>query len=269
MAESPYDRVVRAPERTIALGTARVWEGDFYDEALREPAGISTGEGLADFAGRSTRIEHRATEEERELARRLSERFPEIADEEDDEPTVSLNYGGRSFFGSSAGWMEFHAARQEDPMRPNHPLWLLGVLTAVGPDIDVAGQEMVRATPTIQYRARIDIEAARLVAPGSLPRLTRRTRRYWSALQVAVWLDESGVIRRMGWINVPRVRPRAPWPPKPRPTWKLVEFWDFGVPVEISLPSDVPRTAPQPWWKMALELWRWRRDVRSEGRHQD
>jgi hypothetical protein len=245
-----------------------VWEGEFKDELWSEPAAVSAAEGLVDFARRWARVEHRPTEAERELVGRLSERFPGVADdEEDDEPAVSVYDGGRSLFGSSAGWTQLGEGLADDPLRPNHPLWLLEVLGGAEPNLYALGQETVRGGPTTRYGCRLDVEAARRRGFGWLPS-ERRARPFWRALRVDVWLDDSGAIRRTAWTSLPYLRPRAVWPPRPGPSWRVVELWDFGVPVEVAVPSNVEQTPPQPFWKTMIELWSWGRDLKREAGHE-
>jgi hypothetical protein len=90
------------------------------------------------------------------------------------------------------------------------PEKILGVLRAASTKTERVGEEEVREVPTVHYALTVECEAA--VEFFSCERSTE---------VVDVWLDEEGLVRRIG-VDTP--------PPA------TIEFFDFGEPVEIEPP---------------------------------
>ncbi len=96
--------VAGAARRTLASGSARVWECRFVDP----PPGRSVGrfaEGVADLA--NVRALMRATIPPWDFADRLLERFPWLDEEEDDDDdeAVFVYAGTAAFLGHGDRWM--------------------------------------------------------------------------------------------------------------------------------------------------------------------
>jgi hypothetical protein len=73
-----------------------------------------------------------------------------------------------------------------------------------------------------------------------LGRLTNSAAELSHGLTGEVWISDEGRIHRVSWTRI--VAPRRRWPFKaPQHTlWLTSELWDFGVAVDIEIPSPQP-----------------------------
>jgi hypothetical protein len=83
-------------------------------------------------------------------------------------------------------------------------------------------------------------------------------------LHVRACVDPEGRLVRGSWSSPPMVRPRHLLRRDIKPLWRIVEFWDFGLPLDIELPEadpwdpddeDIPSL-----FAIAVDLWKRRRD---------
>jgi len=117
------------------------------------------------------------------------------------------------------------------------------------------GEDVVRGVACERWEFRVD------------PALHRELRERESGSERIAgdaWIDADGRLRRVTWTRLLRRRSRWPRKPGPRP-WQTTELWDFGVPVEIEVPTVEPEErAPWPIGvvRIAWKLWRRRRAYR-------
>jgi hypothetical protein len=62
-----------------------------------------------------------------------------------------------------------------------------------------------------------------------------------SRIAAEVWLDEAGMARRIAVITDLTAGPA----PAGAPTWAVIEFWDFGLAVDIPVPGPDEIVAPR------------------------
>jgi hypothetical protein len=209
--------VAGAARQTLASGSARVWECRFLDPP-RERSIAHFAEGVADVA--SVRALLRSTIPSWNLA----ERFPWLDDEDNgDDEAVIVYAGTAAFLGHGDRWLPL-GLKEGDPSagsrRRDDPLWILEALTLVNEVAPRSGEPgLVRGDPCHRFRFRFDAE-----------RITGD-----------VWLDDDQRVRRVTWRNARRRRPRSPV--KPSAYWRTVELWDFGIDVDIQIPTPM---APEP-----------------------
>jgi hypothetical protein len=222
--------VAGAARRTLGSGSARVWECRFSDP-LPPPERSFTrfAEGVADLT--TVRVQMRPTTPAvfDHLAQLLLERFPWLDDDDDDGngdvEALTIYAGTAAFFGSGDHWMPL-ALQEGDPTahtrRHDDPLWILEALSSVEEAEPRSGErEVVRGDPCRRLQFRIDAERIR----GD------------------VWIDDEQRIRRVTWRRAYMRRPRSPLKVPAFTSWRTVELWDFGIDVDIEIPTPM---APEP-----------------------
>jgi hypothetical protein len=240
---SPAELIAAAPDRMVALRTARV----FVADGFRSPVASEHeefGAGVADFVRRRVRGKRPL------LSLAFAEAWPLRGRGRRRSPGIRLVRAGmrwmarrRSPYYFDGGleyrhmlkrWGVVSTTDRDGPRRYGDPTWLLDVLPTVMGEVVVAGSETVRDTPTTRYAFVVDLRHAASAAPGELvlpPFVDREGgARY---LDVEVWLGPTGEVRRMSHAVPDRMRDRL--------MWNIVEFSDFGAPVAIVPPQDVIR----------------------------
>ena len=198
-------------------------------------------EGIADLRERIARVsvQYVTPDLAREIDSRLGDAEAEDPEDAEARLTVTsfmkmfstrlenLHVGGATYTRvGDQRWADFAQARRDAPRSPDHPLWLLDALAGVR-DATEVGNDEVRGVPATHYRMRIDLAAADeqlaagIIAPG--PRSYRSLR----ALPAEVWIDDDGRIRR---LSYEREDCGA--------YWQTTELWEFGLHVEIDVPTE-------------------------------
>jgi hypothetical protein len=102
----------------------------------------------------------------------------------------------------------------------------------------------------------------------------------WRTLAIDVCIDSGGLVRRIafsptigrrsepGWLE--RLAKRLDKSPTPLPgiagegrPWDVIELWDYGCQAAISAPTELLHATVPPLRKVALELWRMRRQYKQ------
>jgi hypothetical protein len=193
-------------------------------------AGDQRGEGVADLAGRRTRIW------EVVFSERGAAEISDLVGDDDatrrerSEPREMIYDGANTFIHVGDHWTAFFLGDREDPRSPTDPLWPLDALFGARDDAVEIGQEAVRGLAATRCRLTVDLARADEAAPAgvSVPGGP------YSALlrmPAEVWLDEAGAARRIS-VNT-QTRPTA----GEKPTWYVCELWDFGVAADITPPG--------------------------------
>jgi hypothetical protein len=224
-------------------------------------------EGVADFANRRLHVHIRAGTDSplMYLARRLAEKWPWLDDDDDDaEPEGEdecelIHIGAAAYFGARGRWTRFGDEDHAGPPNPSNPVFILDALAAMRSPATPIGAEMVHDAQTTRYDTTVDLQAAARRAPDRIrPHDSKPPGRPWT-MRANVWLDTDGLVRRATSTTLPVGRPRR----RRRPTshyWQTVEFWDFGLPVDIPVPKVEPEDPPESWPRIIHELWTQRRD---------
>ncbi|MGH2395184.1 MAG: hypothetical protein ACRDGH_17115 [Candidatus Limnocylindria bacterium] len=106
---------------------------------------------------------------------------------------------------------------EEDEPRPPEPLWLLDLLAGVT-DATEIGTEVVRGTPCRHLRVVVDASRASQAIPGGVPVPARPSFEELLALPMEVWIDDSRLRR----VYFRRDRHGA----------ETMELWDFGLTID-------------------------------------
>jgi hypothetical protein len=219
--------VAVAARRTLASGSARVWECTFSDPVPPpERSSAQFAEGVADLA--NVRALMRTTIPPSDFADRLLERFPwldEAQDDGGDDDAVFVYSGTAAVLGHGDRWIPL-GLQEGDPAAGarvrSDPLWILEALSTVHeaePRSD--DLELVRGDPCRRLQFRIDAE--RIRGDG--------------------WIDDEQRVRRVTWRRAYKRRPRSPLELPRFSSWRTVELWDFGIDVDIEIPTPM---APEP-----------------------
>jgi hypothetical protein len=246
---SPGEFIRSAVAQTRARGTARLFSASRDGSAFGDD--VSRIEGVADLARRVARVtvHHMTSELEREMQ-------SEFAEPVDDPEEAEARLGAQAFikmFRASLehvyaggatythvpdeGWANFRGTDRDGPCSVDNPLWLLDALLGARDDAVEVGTGDVRGTPTRHLRLTIDLGradeqlTAGIVTPG--PRSFRSLR----GLPAEVWIDEQGLIRRMSYQSESGIEGRGEW-------WQTTELWDFGLNVQIRIPTEDELIAP-------------------------
>jgi hypothetical protein len=243
-----------AARATLACGTARLrtaWSpAPELDEA---PFGSV---GVVDLGRRLSRREDHSPKLE-ELDAKVTERFPWLDDEEENggEPYYQFEQGGTLIHGTRGKWM-----RHDRPQRSFRDPTLVLDMLATGRVEDgfEKGSEEVRGVACARYGGRLPRSVAADVLDDG-PRL-----------HVRGWVDPEGRLVRGSWSSPPMVRPRRLSRREIAPLWRTVEFWDFGLPLDIELPDAEPFDPDDEdlasLFEVAVDLWRMRRDWKRRQR---
>jgi hypothetical protein len=227
--------VAGAAARTVAAGSARVFAAWCSGTPVPE-ARDRRSDGVADLRARRARVL---------AASFLTEGLTaELATRNDDQPDDPANASHEEVYDGAACYLKvgdawtifFGLVDPSGPRGPNDPLWPLDALFGARDDGVVVGTDDVRGEPVTRYRLSVDLGLAdaRLPAGVSVPSGSYRA---LSQLPAEVWLDSSGLARRIAVASEPAVTPD-------RQVWAVVELWDFGLPVEINPPDPNDVVAP-------------------------
>jgi hypothetical protein len=229
VSESTASRLAAAGARTVAAGTARL----FYAWAatpVPDPADLRA-EGVADFSTRRAHVWQVL------MPRNLADAFAADAARETlaselSEPRETIYDGANAYLRVGGSWTGFFLADPAGPSGPNDPLWPLDALFGARDDAAALGAESVRGVATQRFGLTLDLTRAdaALAAGIGVPAGPYRA---LSRIAAQVWLDEAGRARRIAVITDLAAGPA----PEGAPTWAIIEFWDFGVAVDISVPG--------------------------------
>jgi hypothetical protein len=223
--------VAGAAQRTLASGSARVWECRFSDPLPPSERSFTRfAEGVADLT--KVRVQMRSTIPPvfDHLEQVLLERFPwlEDVDEDDDEDEPVTVYAGTAgFLGHGDRWMLL-GLEEGDPAAGRRarsdPLWILEALTTTDHTTSRTDErELVRGDLCRRLQFRIDAE-----------RITGD-----------VWIDDDERMRRVTWRRAYKRRPRSPLKTPRFTAWRTLELWDFGIDVDIEIPTPMePEPGP-------------------------
>jgi hypothetical protein len=227
--------VTGAAERIVAAGSARVFAAWCSGTPVPE-ASDRRSEGLADLRARRARMLAVSF-----LTEKLAAEFATPGDDQSDDPGDASHEevydGAACYLKVGDAWTIFFGlVDPSGPRGPNDPLWPLDALFGARDDAVEVGVEHVRGEPTTRYRLSVDLGTAdaRLPAGVSVPSGAYRA---LSQLPAEVWLDSSGLARRVAVATEPTAT-------TDRQVWAVVELWDFGLPVEINPPDPDDVVAP-------------------------
>jgi hypothetical protein len=200
-----------AARRTLATGTARVFERIWMEGAPDRLSGRwatafvdRTTEGVADLSRARVRLDAQSWPAGDRLLRGPR-----------DGRGASVFAGGAHFYVG-----EGPAVRFDKGAAGRHsadPTWILDALAGAR-EAEEGDREEVRGKIAARHPLVVDIERGR-------------------TLRGEIWVDDDVRIRRVTWTRSPYGRPRLrPRKPPPR-VWRTTELWDFGLPVEIPMPS--------------------------------
>ncbi len=219
----------------MAAGSARVFAAWCSGTPVPE-AGDRRSDGVADLSMRRARL----------LAvpfgtERFSREFATPGDDQSADPGDAAHEevydGAACYLKVGDGWTIFGAlADPSGPRAPNDPLWPLDALFGARDDAVEVGVEDVRGEPATRYRLSVDLGLAdaRLPAGVTVPSGPYRA---LSRLPAEVWLDSSGLARRVAVATEPTATAKSQ-------LWAVLELWDFGLPVEIKPPDPADIIAP-------------------------
>ena len=184
---------------------------------------------MADFAARRARVSQvmmpgpLASEFAADAAR-------ETLASELSEPRETIYDGPNAYLRVGGSWTGFFLTDPAGPSSPNDPLWPLDALFGAREDAFDLGPESVRGTATTRFRLTVDLARAdaALAAGVSVPAGPYRS---LSRLPAQAWLDDAGRARRVA------VSAELATSPADVQMWAVIEFWDFGVAVDISVPG--------------------------------
>lgn len=150
-------------------------------------------------------------------------------------------YMSSDLFGSLPGdrkWMGLDLSSLQGSEAPvpadGDAMGELALLEAVADDVQKLGQEDVRGVSTTRYRGKVDnserVEQLREEGAEELASEIEEG----PPLQIEVWIDADGLVRRMGYVKVEREEGDE----KATTMDMRVDFFDFGVEPEIELPDS-------------------------------
>lgn len=217
------DPVAQAADRTSERGTSRMsMTLQMTDPSLQRPVGLRA-EGVVDqqqgevrleldFSdiGRATGVSGDFSGEEIVLENRYGYlRMPYITDE----------------LPAGKEWVRFDFGRDAGAgILGTDPTNSLAALRASSGRVEELGREMVRGDETTHYRAYLDAEKVAARLPKALrAKALRALRRKGDDHAVDVWIDDGGLVRRVADRDADG-------------TETTIEFWDFGVAVDVEAP---------------------------------
>lgn len=257
--------LVAASSFTIGCGSARVWRRRSLDPPPPPRGDLGADdEGLTDFRLRRTVTQTaRLAPSITLLAKEVEARFPWLATDEGEEelPHHGAYAGTAHYFGAGDRWTEISRGDLSGGRGHTDPAWIIEVL-ALTDIADARENEPVRGEPCRRYGFAVDLACH----PGRVEVPPHRGRRLpWIAGEARV--DATGRIRRVTWQQVMPLRARARRRLGATTSWDTSEFWDFGVPTEISVPAvrHTPAAVviPQAIWR----LWRAKRAYERDQRN--
>jgi hypothetical protein len=275
--------VRRAALMTLRASGVRVLEQTFVQPSAREGLDFSTrGEGVADLAGCRadiTRSMPRALSDTIvTLTRGLDEKLPWLFTDEErvafgagfnDVPLRAVYIGAAQFNHLADG--QFHPGTGDfldRRRRYGDPTWIIEALLWT----DDMGMRVV----TAKLRTWL------VRGSGFMSTLNATLRSYASAetrrigashVLGEVWIDDSQLVRRVTWKEVPR-RPGLEHRKQPASDWHrwtAIELWDFGKAVSIPMPrvARIEHSMLDELEDATRALWRRRRQYRRRRRAAD
>lgn len=153
----------------------------------------------------------------------------------------SAMYMSSDLFGSLPGgneWMGLDLSFLDESEAPvpvdGDAMGELAILEAVADDVQKLGQEDVRGVPTTRYRGKVDnSERAEQLREEGAEEFASEIEQ-GRPLQIEVWIDADGLVRRMRYVNVEQGAKGE----KATTTDMRVDFFDFGIEPEIELPDS-------------------------------
>lgn len=237
------EQIRAAATRTATAGTARIFSAGREGSPVGDHVGRT--EGVADLPKRIARatVHHMTPEAKADIDGKLAEPL-EDPEEEDARAGAqafinafstaleNVYVGGATYTRVGEGWSAFKGTDRDGPRAADDPLWLLDALLGVRDDVTELGAEEVRGVPTTRYEITIDLASADeqlesgITAPGPRPY------RSLHELPAQVWIDDQGLVRRMSYEIA-----------EPMGYWQTTELWDYGLDVDIAVPSPEEITA--------------------------
>jgi hypothetical protein len=218
-----------AARATLAERTARVRA--IADEEFNPPEISFGADGVVDLSTRLSRLEDHSRRVD-ELAEMISHRFPWLDDDDQESngPFISYYQGRTAVFGRPGEWVrhDLGARSQRDPTLILDLLVDLPLITTAE-----EGTDAVRGVRCERYGGRLDASQVDMWNGAPMEAPDR-------PLHIKAWVDPAGRLVRGAWRSVLVRRPRSPLaltPPK-QPTWNTVDFYDFGVDLDIEMPAD-------------------------------
>jgi hypothetical protein len=218
---SAAETVQRAARATLAAGTARL-RTLFAEEFETDDFWIGS-EGVVDLERRLSRREERSTAAAKFFDEDAAAARATAAD--DEPPYITYEQGTTVVFGHEGDWLRLERKQRS---LLNDPTFILDLL-AERPlaDAEPRGEEVVGDAACRRLGGRLDLRDAGLSDEEERA----------GPLYVEAWIDPSGRLARVAWRFPGTTRPRSPVRPREAPSWRTVELWEFGVPVEIEVPD--------------------------------
>ncbi len=249
---TPVETVQVAYRETTAEETARTYfeatttapGPDPQDTAQAEPRTFTMrGQGFIDFSGAASsmtmevlgmeRLEMRQVENT--VYMKMPEEFAAQVSGAKPWVVMDLNAVAKQQNGVNLGQMRSGVALD--------PTGQLEYLRGVSESVEKVGEEQVRGTQTTRYGATIDLRKAATQEGPEAREAYDETIEILGAskLPVEVWLDDQNRIRRFAMnLTVPMpenaASPNASREDATMRTQTVVEYYDFGVPVDVQAP---------------------------------
>jgi hypothetical protein len=225
----PLNAIAAAAERTQSEPGGRTSLRTVISSPTRSESFTISGPGAFDAEGRSRAILRFRRPESDELVEM------QMVGSED------AIYMSSDLFGSLPGgdkWMGLDLSSLQGSEAPvptdGDAMGELALLEAVADDVQKLGQEDVRGLSTTRYRGKVDnSERAEQLQEEGAEELASEIEE-GPPLQIEVWIDADGLVRRMRYVKVEREKGDE----KATTTDMRVDFFDFGVEPEIELPDS-------------------------------
>jgi hypothetical protein len=245
-------KLVSAARKTVAAKTSRVAMSFHLADSSGAPGAAFdfSGTGLFDYAGRKGTLEFSfpnpatgtdVTFEAIFVGNVIYEKLPALATAQlpTAKPWIRIDLSEVS---ESSG-VNFGALSQTSSSDPSHALqYLLGAAS----DATKVGTETVRGAHTTHYRLTLDLnKAAQRLPEQARPSYKEITQALGqSTLPAEAWVDDQGLVRKIEMmIDLSKSSVFGGKGVQLMGTLtETVEFFDFGVPVEVSPPPDSETT---------------------------
>lgn len=232
-----YEAIRAAPDLLRDAGTAHFSMSMFFEsEELPEGSAELTGEGAGDFAAQRMRVTMTLPAEEGEADALIDGSVMYL-----DVPFL------HRFLPEDVRWLRVDLTTAPEDLGldlsgllqagQSDPSLTLQTLRGVAEDVETVGEDEVRGTAVTHYRASVTKERVLEEVPEDVREDVRGVFDQLGlpdSYPLEVWLDEDGFARRLRFsvTSLPGER-EAPL----RQT-VTTEFFDFGEPVDITLPGD-------------------------------
>src|ERR1700689_76004 len=205
-------RVADAAERTVAVGTARLFAAWCTGSPLPEAADRRC-EGGADLAARRARVSQSMFFTDRATAALMELDDGDPGLRESVEHSEMIYDGANAYVRVADSWTGFFLGDPGGPREPNDPLWPLDALFGASSHAVEFGPEAVRGVPATRYRLAVDLARADAALPAGVS-VPAGPYRSLSRLPAEVWLGAGGLAGRLS------VGPGPP-PPPGGPGWSV------------------------------------------------